>query len=234
MLNGAVVAGYSSLFVLLFLLCAIGGVAAQQEQHPTTPAYYGRLSIHPNFFHHADARNPLWHVQGGEVVLSNGAHLIRVPTQTDGSFVVHNIPHGSYHLHAEYANFIYPTVRVDVTQKTAQGVTRLIIRTYTNDGTMVPVQGTGLDDSSPAIIPHVGVHEYYVPREQYSLWNFLTNPMLLLMVFSMVMIGVMQLMPEEDRKESAREMQRLRRQWAGEEVEDKKTPALAASGKKSR
>ncbi|RNF12069.1 C15orf24 protein [Trypanosoma conorhini] len=230
--NGAVVAGCGALFVLLSLLCAAAGGAEPQQAPPATPAYFGRLSIHPNFFHHPDARNPLWRVQGGEVVLSNGAHLIRAPVHPDGSFVVYDLPYGSYHLHAEFADFIYPTVRVDVTQKTVQGITRPIIRTYTNDGAMLPVQGTGLDDASPAVIPLAGTHEYYVPREQYSLWNFLMNPMIILMVVSMGLMGMMQLLPEEDRKESAREMQRLRRQLSGDNAEDKKAPALAASGKK--
>ncbi|EKF38724.1 hypothetical protein MOQ_001065 [Trypanosoma cruzi marinkellei] len=215
------------LFFLFFFLCTVNTVAGEVETHDrqlpaTTLTYYGRLLIHPNFYQHPDSTDPLWRVQGGEVVLSNGVHIIRVPTKLDGSFVLYDVPYGAYHLHAEYANFIYPTVRVDVTQKTIQGIVRPIIRTYTNDGTMLPVQGTGLDDTSPAIIPFTGVHAYYVPREQYSIMNFLMNPMILLMLVSMGMMGLMQLVPEEDRKESTREMQRLRRQLAGEDVEGKR------------
>ncbi|KAF8278697.1 putative Protein of unknown function (DUF2012) [Trypanosoma cruzi] len=237
--KGIVGTGCNALFVLYFFLlfCTVVAVAEEVESHerqlPATPTYYGRLLIHPNFYQHPDSADPLWRVQGGEVVLSNGARIMRVPTRMDGSFVLHDVPYGAYHLHAEYANFIYPTVRVDVTQKTIQGIVRPIIRTYINDGTMVPVQGTGLDDASPAIIPFTGVHAYYVPREQYSIMNFLMNPMILLMLVSMGMMGLMQLVPEEERKESTREMQRLRRQLAGEDVEGKKTLTPAATGKKS-
>ncbi|KAH9598522.1 protein of unknown function DUF2012 [Trypanosoma melophagium] len=222
---------FALLFTTVTITVSAENTPQSKEEETLTVPYYGRLLIHPNFFNHPDAVNPLWRVQPGEVVLSNAQHTFRVPTQVDGSFVIYDLPYGTYHLHAEYAHFVYPSVRVDVTQKTSQGVITPVIRTYTNDGLMTPVQGTGLDESSPAVIPFVDVHSYYTPREKYSIWDFFMNPMILMMMLSMGMVGLMQLMPEEDRKESTRELQRLRRQFTGEqEVEERrKPPAVPAS-----
>ncbi|RHW71332.1 hypothetical protein DPX39_070024700 [Trypanosoma brucei equiperdum] len=191
-------------------------------------SYYGRLKLHPTLVNNPDFHNPLWHVQGGEVILSNAQHSFRVPTQVDGSFVVHGVPYGSYYLHAEYSDHIYPTIRVDVTQKTSHGLVRPLIRTYANEAILQQLQGTGLDESAPATIPFVGIHNYFVPREEYTVWGLLTNPMIMMMLVSMALIGMMNLVPEEERRESMREFQNLRKQFSGGGADEIKQPARRA------
>ncbi|KEG08582.1 C15orf24 protein [Trypanosoma grayi] len=221
-------------YVLASTVTATSEAPAVPQQQLNTVSYYGRLGLHPNYFNHPDATSPLWRVQGGEVVLSNAHHTLRAPTHTDGSFVLYDVPYGTYQLHGEYAHFVYPTVRVDVTQKTTHGIAAPIIRTYANDASMTPVQGSGLDESSPAIIPFVGVHEYYTPREHYSVFDFFKNPMIIMMLVSMGLVGIMRLMPEEDRKDSMREMQRLRKQFAGEPTDGANTPSVTAGGREKK
>nr|CCC91290.1 conserved hypothetical protein [Trypanosoma congolense IL3000] len=204
------------MFLYLITGLALLGVtdaaeSVKRDSHDVDVSYYGRLSLHHSFTDQQDLYKPLWHIQGGEVVLSNAQYTFRVPTQVDGSFVLHDIPYGTYHLQAEYADHIYPTVRVDVTQKTSHGNTRPLIRTYVNEAILQQLQGTGVEESSPVIIPYTGMHEYYVPREQYSVWSILGNPMILMMFVSMGLVGVMQMMPEEQKK-SMRELQKARKQ----------------------
>ncbi|KAG8340545.1 putative Protein of unknown function (DUF2012) [Trypanosoma vivax] len=211
----------SAVFFLLFTAswCATASETSGSPAQISLEAvsYYGRLLFDTNLTHTDGREAELTRMQGGEVILSNALHTFRVPTKEDGSFVLYNIPYGTYYLHGEYANFVYPTVRVDVTQKTLQGAVRPHIRTYENGALLRPLRGTGLDESSPALIPFMGMLEYYVPREEYSLWGFVKNPVVLMMILSMVLMGMMRLIPEEERRESMVELQRMRKQLSGQQ-----------------
>lgn len=77
-----------------------------------------------------------------------------------------------------------------------------MIRTVTNEFPEEPLHGSGTDESSPAIIPIMGMHNYYVPREEFSLMSIIKNPMVLMLLMSLGMFALKSMMPEEDVKES--------------------------------
>lgn len=208
--------------VLLLVVALSVPACAQSMAGATTTVYYGYLKIPPQYYSHPDSTDPMNQVQPGSVLLTDGTNSIRAPVQEDGSFVVYNLPYGTYLLHAEFNDFIFPTIRVDVQYKERDGGLRIpVIRTYQNDYPVRPVEGNGIDVDSPAVIPVAGRHEYYIPRENFRLIDVLKSPMIILMLVSFGMLGLLKLFPEEEMKES----RKMTKEW------QKKMTNMAAAAK---
>lgn len=239
----------SSLVVALVLaLTLVSGDTAGSEESGVT-SFYGILELPPSYFQHPDSDAPINRIQPGTVVLHNSHTTLSVPVQRDGTFVFYGVPYGTYLLQADYHDFIFPTVRVDVQYKekaaTAEDGARAtpktrvpFIRSFSNDYPVKPLRGSGVDEQSPTVIPSQGVHEYYVPREEFHLLDILKSPMIVMMLVSFGLMGMMKLFPEEDMKES----QKMSREWqqkllnraAGVSAEDASAAEAAKSGSKKR
>lgn len=192
------------LAAVLFCCHALASNAEDVALNPDTSTLYGRLYVPYDYLQHPDSHSVLHRMQYATVILTNGKHSIRVPAMRDGSFTVYNLSHETYSLQGDYGDFIFPTVRVTVQGKDRNGVRTTVVRAVSTDHPEETLQGSGIDESDPVIIPAHGLHDYYVPRETFSPMSIFKNPMVLMMVFSAVMMVMMKFVPEEDRKEAER------------------------------
>lgn len=204
--------------LLVALLLVVSGASAAGSEGTTS--FYGMLDLPAAYFQHPDSEDAINRIQPGSVLLHNSHTSIVVPVQKGGAFTVYHLPYGSYLLQAEFHDFTFPTVRVEVQYKeraaTAEDgaaadkkVRVPVIRVTSNDFPVKPLRGSGVDEQSPAMVPPTSVHEYYVPRAQFRATDLLKNPMILMMVISFGLMGVMKLFPEEDMKES----QKMSKEW---------------------
>ncbi|KPA86786.1 putative mitochondrial hypothetical protein [Leptomonas pyrrhocoris] len=195
-----------ALVALLVCLAAAVVTSASEE----TVTYFGQLRLPEAYLRHPDSQNPLNNIQQGSVLLTNGHGTIMVPTARDGSFIAYKLPYGTYLMQADYHDFEFPTMRVDVMyRETSSGAHEPLIRTSTNDFPVKQVEGTGLEEESPALIPVSGMHQYYVPRQEMRLTDLVKNPMIMMLLISCGLMGLMKLFPEEEVKES----QKMSREW---------------------
>ncbi|KPI85983.1 hypothetical protein ABL78_4945 [Leptomonas seymouri] len=208
--------------VALLACLAVASVTSAAEE---TVTYYGQLRLPEAYLRHPDSQAPLNNIQQGSVLLTNGQTSIMVPTARDGSFIVYKLPYGTYLMQVEYHDFEFPTMRVDVMyRETGNGKREPLLRTSTNDFPVKQVDGTGLEEESPALIPVSGVHQYYMPRQEMRLTDIVKNPMIMMLLISCGLMGLMKLFPEEDLKES----QKMSREW------QKKLAAKAAAATEKR
>ncbi|CAJ1014989.1 putative Protein (DUF2012) [Leishmania utingensis] len=192
--------------LLLLAFVAVLSVSAAEE----TVTYYGRLQMPPAYLRHPDCFQDLNNIQPGSVLLYNGQHHFVVPTARDGTFSVYKLPYGTYILQAEYHDFAFPTVRVEVMyRETSGGNHEPFIRTLANDYPVNQLEGSGLDEESPAVIPISAYHSYYIPRQQMDLVSLLKSPMVIMLLISALLMGLLKLFPEEELRES----QKVTREW---------------------
>lgn len=199
-----------SLLVVLAWVAAVGvTTVAGEAEADTRPSFYGVLKIPPDYFSTPESQAAFHNLQPGSVILTNGDVSLHVPVSRDGSFVVYRIPYGTYLLQADYHDFIFPTVRVEVQYQVRNDNRINIIRAQQNDYPVKGLDGTGMEEENPMLIPATGFHAYYIPRPEFNVGSLLKNPMILMMVVSFGLMGLMKLFPEEDMKES----QKMSREW---------------------
>lgn len=85
----------------------------------------------------------------------------------DGSFVIHNVPSGSYVIEVLSPNFSYEPVRVEINSK---GKLRARKVNYIQTSQVVPVP-------YPLKLKSLGQTRYFYTREQWRATDFLFNPM---------------------------------------------------------
>lgn len=132
-------------------------------------------------------------------------------TAFDGTFELTNIPMGDYAVSVEGLDqFVFPSYRLEVSQEGGsdedEAVPSYVYTTLSvNDGVPQRLQG-GRTSKDPVVLRHLGRAEYFVPREEINPMSFLANPMVLMMLFSFVMMGMMKMVPKEEMKAQAKEM----------------------------
>lgn len=173
------------------------------------PSLYGHLRLPPQYFAHSHSHDHINRLQPGAILLTSGNRTWRVPVQQGGDFTVYGLPFGSYVLQADYHDFLFPTVRLDVRPKSHGS--EAVVRAISNDYPETALEGTGLQYENPIVIPALSVHAYYDPREHFSVMAILKNPMILMMVVSFGLMGLVKLFPEEEMKESQKMQKELGR-----------------------
>lgn len=93
--------------------------------------------------------------------------LIVLAFREDGSFVIHNVPSGSYVIEVLSPNFSYEPVRVEINSK---GKLRARKVNYIQTSQVVPVP-------YPLKLKCLGQTRYFYTREQWRATDFLFNPM---------------------------------------------------------
>ncbi|CAH0388512.1 unnamed protein product [Bemisia tabaci] len=115
----------------------------------------------------------------------------------DGSFVVSNLPSGSYVLEVINPNFVYEPVRVEINSK-GKIRARKVNYVQTSLVNQLPY---------PLKLKPLGQHRYFKIREQWRLTDFLFNPMVLMMVSPLLLIMILPRMLNDP--ETAKEMEQF-------------------------
>lgn len=140
------------------------------------------------------------HHRLGKVFVTGGS-LAAAPflIQSDGAFVLPNLPLGSYSVTVEFDDIVWPQVRLDVSGGR--------VRAQTNDvvGNTLSLPG-GDDLSAPFELVPVGKHGFYIPREEFSLMGLLKSPMVLMLGLPMAMMAIMKLMPQDELRQQMKQM----------------------------
>lgn len=131
------------------------------------------------------------HVNGGEYI-----GFIR----EDGTFVVHNIPTGSYVVEVIHPDYMYEPVRVEINSKGKYRARKL---NYIQTSQVIQVQ-------YPLRMKALSKFRYFQVREQWRLTDFLFNPMVIMMVLPLFLIMILpKMMNDPETKEDLKQISNL-------------------------
>lgn len=128
------------------------------------------------------------HVNGGEYLGF---------VKEDGTFIIHNIPSGSYIVEALNSELTYESIRVEINSK-GKYRARKVNHIQTSQVTQVPY---------PLRMKPLGRTKYFQIREQWRVTDFLLNPMVLMMVLPLLLIMVLPKMMNDP--ETKKEMEQF-------------------------
>ncbi|XP_044739012.1 ER membrane protein complex subunit 7 [Chrysoperla carnea] len=115
----------------------------------------------------------------------------------DGTFVIHNVPGGSYILEVVNPDYGYEPVRVEINSK-GKYRARKVNYIQTSQVIQVPY---------PLKMKPMGRMRYFQVREQWRVTDFLFNPMVLMMVLPLVLIMILPKMMSDP--ETKKEMEQF-------------------------
>lgn len=121
---------------------------------------------------------PNWQLNT-KIHINGGEYLGFV--KESGSFVIHNIPSGSYVLEVINAEYTYEPVRVEINSK-GKFRARKVNHIQTSQVMQVPY---------PLKLKPLGRTKYFQIREQWRITDFLFNPMVLMMVLPLFLIMIL-------------------------------------------
>lgn len=131
------------------------------------------------------------HINGGEYI-----SFIR----DDGTFVVHNVPSGSYVVEILHPDYIYEPVRVEINSK-GKYRARKVNYIQTSQVIQVPY---------PLRLKALSKYRYFQVREQWRLTDFLFNPMVIMMVLPLLLIMILpKMMNDPETKEDLKQISNL-------------------------
>lgn len=117
--------------------------------------------------------------------------------RTDGSFVVNDIPSGSYVVEVVSPTFKFEPVRVDITSK---GKIRARQVNYIKTSEVVR-------HTYPLLLRSSGQKTYFLPRETWGWSDFLMNPMVMMMVLPLLIIVLLPKVVNTNDPEMRKEME---------------------------
>ncbi|GFN82283.1 ER membrane protein complex subunit 7 [Plakobranchus ocellatus] len=129
------------------------------------------------------------------VLVDGGEYLGFV--RSDGSFVVHGVPSGSYIVEIANPNVLFEALRVDITSKGKMRARRVNF--------LQPNQVKAV--SYPLEFRERGKPNYFHKREQWRITDFLFNPMVLTMVVPLLLIMVLPKLMNAADADTQKEMQ---------------------------
>ncbi|KAF5280328.1 hypothetical protein FQR65_LT03137 [Abscondita terminalis] len=132
--------------------------------------------------------NTRLHVNGGEFLGF---------VKEDGSFIIHNVPSGSYILEVLHPEFSYEPIRVEINSK-GKFRARKVNHIQTSIVIQVPY---------PLKLKPLGRTRYFQIREQWRVTDFLFNPMILMMILPLILIMILPKMLNDP--ETKKEMEQI-------------------------
>jgi len=118
----------------------------------------------------------------------------------DGSFVIHNIPSGSYVVEVIHPDYMYENLRVEINSK---GKLRARRVNYIQTSQVIQVP-------YPLRMKPVSKLRYFQAREQWRMTDFLFNPMVIMMVLPLLLIMVLpKMMNDPETKEDLKQISNL-------------------------
>ncbi|XP_059057593.1 ER membrane protein complex subunit 7 [Achroia grisella] len=131
------------------------------------------------------------HVNGGEYI-----GFIR----EDSTFVIHNVPTGSYVVEVINPDYMYEPVRVEINSKGKYRARKL---NYIQTSQVIQVQ-------YPLRMKVLTKFRYFQVREQWRLTDFMFNPMVIMMVLPLLLIMVLpKMMNDPETKEDLKQISNL-------------------------
>lgn len=131
------------------------------------------------------------HVNGGEYI-----GFIR----EDGSFVIHNVPSGSYVVEILHPDYMYEPVRVEINSK-GKYRARKVNYIQTSQVIQIPY---------PLRLKALSKYNYFQMREQWRLTDFLFNPMVIMMLLPLLFIMILpKMMNDPETKEDLKQISNL-------------------------
>ncbi|XP_045118355.1 ER membrane protein complex subunit 7 homolog [Portunus trituberculatus] len=114
----------------------------------------------------------------------------------DGTFIINNMPSGSYVVQVMNPTFMYEPVRVDINSK---GKIRARAVNHIQPSNVVQMP-------HPLRMKSLGPYRYFMQREQWRLTDTLMNPMVLMTVLPLVL---MMILPRLNDPETRKEMEQI-------------------------
>lgn len=179
----------------LVLISLIGFNAANTIDEDTGPTTT-QFSIEGKVFPPEDSpkhwqRDIRIHVNYGEQVAF---------VREDGTFVIHNVPYGSYVVEAVHPDFAYEPARVEINTK-GKFRARKVNYVQTSQVIQVPY---------PLRMKPLAQIRYFQAREQWRITDFLFNPMILMMVLPLLLVMVLpKMMNDPETKEDMKQIQNM-------------------------
>ncbi|XP_053652463.1 ER membrane protein complex subunit 7 homolog [Cherax quadricarinatus] len=127
-------------------------------------------------------------------VFTNGGHFGFL--REDGSFVINNVPSGSYVVQVMNPTYIYEPLRVDINSK---GKIRARAVNHIQPSNVIQMP-------HPLRMKSVGPYRYFLQREQWRLTDTLMNPMVLMTVLP---LALMMILPRLNDPETRKEMEQI-------------------------
>lgn len=183
--------------LVILSVLAIFALETVVAVNPEEDVGNGRYVIEGKVFAPEEQDSILWqvemrvHVNGGEFI-----GFVR----EDGTFVVHNLPSGSYVVEIVHPDFMYEPVRVEINSK-GKYRARKVNYIQTSQVIQVPY---------PLRMKALSKYRYFQVREQWRLTDFLFNPMVIMMVLPLLLIMVLpKMMNDPETKEDFKQISNL-------------------------
>ncbi|XP_053614247.1 endoplasmic reticulum membrane protein complex subunit 7 [Plodia interpunctella] len=157
----------------------------------------GRYAIEGRVYPAEDQESQNWqvdtriHVNGGEYI-----GFVR----DDGTFVIHNVPSGSYIVEVIHPDYMYEPIRVEINSK-GKFRARKVNFVQTSQVIQVPY---------PLRMKVSSKLRYFQAREQWRVTDFLFNPMVIMMVLPLLLIMILpKMMNDPETKEDLKQISNL-------------------------
>mmetsp|Transcript_30252 Transcript_30252/g.36737 ORF Transcript_30252/g.36737 Transcript_30252/m.36737 type:complete len:208 (-) Transcript_30252:142-765(-) len=136
------------------------------------------------------------------LTLGDGDKRTTVP-RVDGSFKFLDVPPGTHLIEVVALGYFYPAIRVDVSAR--------------HDGR---IHAAYAEDKKNVLGPEMLIQpvrkmEYFEKRPEFSVWGLVTNPMMMMMLFSLFCVVVLSNIDPETMKEMQEQMKELEKAQAG-------------------
>jgi len=155
--------------LIVYLLVALCSAESEESSH-TTYKIEGKVSV-------PHAPDSSW-ISNTRVLVEGGQYLGLI--KSDGTFVVTNVPSGSYVVEVVNPKYVFEPARVDITSKGK-------IRARKVDN----IQHSKVTVSYPLKLKARSTANYFQKREQWRITDFIFNPMVLMMVLPLLLLMVL-------------------------------------------
>ncbi|XP_059484603.1 ER membrane protein complex subunit 7 homolog [Neocloeon triangulifer] len=174
----------------LFLVCLAAASHAELLSNNDESLYVVEGRIFP-----AEGESASTWQREARILVNGGEYLGFL--KHDGSFIISNLPSGSYIVEVAHPNYYYEPVRIEINTK---GKFRARKLNHLQPSVVVQVP-------YPLKLKSLGRMRYFQQREQWRITDFLFSPMVLMMVLPLVLIMVLPKMMNDP--ETKKEMEQL-------------------------
>lgn len=157
--------------ILVIINLIVGHINAENEEDHSMDLYV----IEGKVFPWENAASSGWQLMT-HVMVNGGEHYGFL--REDGTFVISNVPSGSYIVEVVNPNYLYEPVRVEINSK-GKFRARKVNLIQTSQIIQVPY---------PLKMRPLSLFAYFQAREQWRVTDFLLNPMVLMMILPLLLL----------------------------------------------